>query len=216
MALPDPLVWMVAAYALFMLGVAWGIDKLGRRSAERSASWRTGNFVYHEDHDAWQCHEDQWLWPASFDPDKRVIRYVGQHAVCGRCPVKEACSPTPGPREITKQLDPWPFSEAGRFQRGIALLVAVIGIFLPLAMLIAAHEVLDLVVLGTTVVVVGAAGVYPLARHLWNSPANFPEHLPAEGMADTAASQPQQPSAEELIDRYSTRWSSDRRRVGKD
>ena len=118
--MPDVTVWLIGAYAVFLLAVAWGIDLLGKRSAERSASWRTGNFVYHSDNDAWKCHEDQWLWPAAFDPEKRVIRYEGQHAICGRCPSKNECSPTPGPREITKALDPWPHSETGRFHRGIA------------------------------------------------------------------------------------------------
>lgn len=222
--MPAVTVWMVAAYALFLLGVAWGIDHLGRRSSERSATWRTGNFVYHDDHDAWKCHEDQWLWPAAFDPEKRVIRYQGQHAICGRCPVKATCSPSPGPREITRQLDPWPFSEAGRFQRGLALLVAVIAVFLPLGMLLARHRPLELVVLGTTVVVVVAAGIYPLGRHLWNTPANFPEHLPVEGMEETAQTttsispsnnpSTRDPRAEAaaLVDRYSTRWASDRNR----
>lgn len=230
--MPDPTVWLICGYAAFLLAAAWGIDVLGRRSAERSASWRTGNFVYHPDNDAWKCHEDKWLWPASFDPDKRVIRYVGQHEICGRCPVKDACSPSPGPRELTRQLDPWPFSEAGRFQRGIALAVAVVGVVLPAGALVGSHGPLDAVVLGTTIAVLLGAGVWPLARHLWRSPANFPEHLEREGMAETAAARPAAldpaasaahpgapdltaaaAAARALTDRYATRWAGDRRRV---
>ena len=48
-------------------------------SAEGGAS---GGFSYHEDHDAWTCPEDQWLWPQSFDPDNRVMRYRGSPTVC--------------------------------------------------------------------------------------------------------------------------------------
>lgn len=230
--MPDVTVWLIGAYAVFLLAVAWGIDLLGKRSAERSASWRTGNFVYHSDNDAWKCHEDKWLWPASFDPDKRVIRYVGQHEICGRCPVKDACSPTPGPRELTRQLDPWPFSEAGRFQRGIALAVAVVAVALPAGALVGSHGPLDAVVLGTVIAVVLGAGVWPLARHLWRSPANFPEHLQREGMAETAAGHAAvvpldavgrlgraggvpdtARAAPALTDRHATRWASDRRRL---
>jgi hypothetical protein len=60
----NPLVAMVGGYSLFLLAIAWVVDYLGMRSAHKSAQWRTGNFIYHSDQDAWQCHEDNWLWPA--------------------------------------------------------------------------------------------------------------------------------------------------------
>ena len=104
MGAPDLNVWLVAVYALIMLAVAWGVDVLGSRSARHSMSWRHADFVYHDDVDGWRCHEDQWLWPTAFDPDKRVIRYEGAHAICGRCPSKDSCSPTPGPREIITKI----------------------------------------------------------------------------------------------------------------
>ena len=177
---PDVNVWLVAVYVLVMLAVAWAVDVLGSRSARRSMNWRHADFVYHDDVDGWRCHEDQWLWPTAFAPDKRVIRYEGAHAICGRCPSKETCSPTPGPREITRPVDPWPYSEAGRFHRGVALVIACVGIFLSLSMMTLFHGPDDLVVLGTTLAIM-AAGTYPLARHLWNTPDNAPAHLPHVG-----------------------------------
>lgn len=220
METPSVTVLLVSAYAAVLLVVAWLFDHMGRKSAHRSAEWRTGNFVYHDDQDAWRCHEDQWLWPASFDPDKRVIRYQGQHAICGRCPAKEECSPTPGPRELTRQLDPWPHSEAGRFHRGISLAVGVVAIFMSTAMLLGAKNAADYIVLSATIFVSLVATV-PLARHLWDTPSNFPEsikHLAQEGSSDVpdvAGSQtdPAQPTVEQLADRYAKRWSSDTRRV---
>lgn len=186
MAPPDVSAWLVAAYALVMLGVAWAVDVLGSRSARRSLNWRHADFVYHDDVDGWRCHEDQWLWPTAFDPDKRVIRYEGAHAICGRCPAKSTCSPTPGPREITRPVDPWPYSEAGRFHRGLALAIAATGVFLCLSMTVVLHQVPDLIVLGTTLAIM-AAGTYPLARHLWNTPASAPEHLPHVGTKELGA-----------------------------
>ena len=121
---PDLSVWLIAVYALIMLAAAWAVDVLGSRSARHSMSWRHSDFMYHDDVDGWRCHEDQWLWPTAFDPDKRVIRYEGAHAICGRCPSKDSCSPTPGPREITRPVDPWPYSDAGRFHRGVGLVIA--------------------------------------------------------------------------------------------
>lgn len=223
MAAPSLTVLLVSGYALLLLGIAWLFDRMGERSATRSARWRTGNFVYHEDQDAWKCHEDQWLWPASFDPDKRVIRYQGQHAICGRCPIKQECSPTPGPRELTRQVDPWPYSDAGRFHRGISLCVAVIAVFLPAAMLLGAKSVTDTIVLVATVLV-GLIAAVPLARHLWHTPSNFPQHLVADASSDGPGVEDGQaagdetagdetPTLEGIVDRYATRWASDRRRV---
>ena len=144
-------------------------------------SWRHADFVYHDDVDGWRCHEDQWLWPTAFDPDKRVIRYEGAHAICGRCPSKDSCSPTPGPREITRPVDPWPYSDAGRFHRGVGLVIACVGVFIPLLLMVAFHATGDLIVLGTTTVIVIVTGVLPLARHLRSTPDNAPAHLPHVG-----------------------------------
>lgn len=88
---PSLQVVLTCCYSLFLLTVAWLLDVLGRHSARMSREWKTTNFVYHDDRDGWKCHEDHWLWPASFDPQKRVVRYRGQHEICGRCPVKDTC-----------------------------------------------------------------------------------------------------------------------------
>lgn len=177
----------VCGYAVVLLVIAVAFDRLGARSAIRSAAWRTGNFLYHDDADAWKCHEDQWLWPASFDPDKRVVRYVGQHAICGRCPAKAECSPTPGPREITRQVDPWPHSEAGRFHRGVSLAVAAVALMMVVVtLLVASTGPADVVLLLSALALVLAVGI-PLARHLWNTPDGFPQHLDLERGADSGA-----------------------------
>lgn len=183
---PGLSVWLVSAYALALLGAAWLVDTLGSRSARRSLDWRHADFVYHDDVDGWKCHEDQWLWPTAFDPDKRVIRYAGAHAICGRCPQKDTCSPTPGPRELTRPVDPWPYSEAGRFHRGLALAIAVVGCFLSLFLMVLFTAPADRVLLAATFVVM-SAGTYPLARHLWSTPENAPAHLPHIGSEALAA-----------------------------
>ena len=177
MGQPSLDVMLVCGYAVVLLAVAVLFDRMGARSAVRSAAWRTGNFLYHDDADAWKCHEDQWLWPASFDPEKRVVRYVGQHAICGRCPAKTECSPTPGPREITRQVDPWPHSEAGRFHRGVSVAIACVALMMVLvSLLFTTRTPADLVMLLAALALVLTVGI-PLARHLWNTPDGFPEHL---------------------------------------
>jgi len=63
----------------------------------------------------------------------------------------------------------------------VGLVIACVGVFIPMLLMVAFHATGDLIVLGTTTVVVIVAGVLPLARHLWNVPDNAPAHLPHVG-----------------------------------
>ena len=197
MTAPAVSVWLVAAYALMLVAIAWGFDLAARKSSARAARWRTGGFVYHTDHDAWVCPQDQWLWPTSFDPEHRVMRYRALPTVCNGCPVKSTCTTSSHGREISREIDPWPHSETGRFHRGIACTVAGLALVMLLGMLVGNHSVTDVLVLVGTCVIVFAAAV-PLGRHLWATPSNAPAHLPhRSGQEDAVAN---------AIDRYSTRW----------
>jgi hypothetical protein len=204
-ASPTAAAWLVAGYALALLATAWGVDVMARRVSQRAAQWRSGQFRYHADHDAWVCPQDQWLWPSSFDPKHRVMRYRAKPSVCNSCPVKSTCTTSEHGREISREIDPWPHSEAGRFHRGIACCVAALGVVMPLVMLARLHSPADLLVLIGVITVVLAASL-PLAGHLWRTPSNAPEHLPHRtGMEDQVAL---------AVDRYSTRWGASR--PGKD
>lgn len=197
MSTPSVSVLLVVAYAGFLLAVAYAFDRLARRTSARSARWRTGSFSYHPDHDAWLCPQDQWLWPHSFDPDQRVIRYRAKPAVCNACPVKDTCTTSPHGREVTREVDPWPHSEAGRFHRGIACSVAALAVVLPAGMLLSGPGLGDVLVLVAAVAAAVAAGI-PLARHLWRTPSGFPDHLPHRRVGA-----PPGPA-----DRFATRWGS--------
>lgn len=134
------------------------------------------------------------------------MRYRALPVVCNSCPAKSGCTTSDHGREISREVDPWPHSDAGRFHRGIACCVAALGIVLPLATLIANHSAPDALVLIGTVLVVALFGL-PLARHLWNTPSNAPEHLPHRtAIEDQVAA---------AIDRYSTRWGSWERKEDK-
>ncbi|MGO8962243.1 hypothetical protein [Mycobacterium sp.] len=197
MAPPSASVWLVAGYALVLVAIAWGFDEMARRVSRRAARWRTGGFVYHPDHDGWVCPQDQWLWPTSFDPQHRVTRYRASPVVCNSCPVKPDCTSSDHGRELSRQVDPWPYSDSGRFHRGIACSVAALGVVMPLAMLVGQHTAADVVALVAAALLVVIAGL-PLARHLQNSPSNAPDHLPhLSALEDQVAA---------AIDRYSTRW----------
>lgn len=186
MALIDPAVWFAIAYGVFLLLVAHVLDHLARRTATRTNDWRSGGFTYHEDHDAWMCPEDQWLWPISFDPDNRVMRYRATPTVCNACPVKETCTTSDNGRQVGRNVDPWPNSEAERFHRGIACVVVVLGLVWPLAAMLQDRTSLELAVLGAGAGAI-ALGSWPLWSHLRRSPAGFPDHVKVEGLDETVA-----------------------------
>lgn len=201
MTSPTAAAWLVAGYALALVATAWGVDVMARRVSQRAAQWRSGQFRYHADHDAWVCPQDHWLWPSSFDPKHRVMRYRAKPSVCNSCPVKSTCTTSEHGREISREIDPWPHSEAGRFHRGIACCVATLGVVMPLVMLARLHSPADVLVLIGVIAIAVAAGL-PLAGHLWRTPSNAPEHVAHRtGLEDQVAI---------AVDRYSTRWGTGR------
>lgn len=197
---PTTAAWLMAGYALGLVAVAWGFDVMARRTSLRAARWRIGNFRYHADHDAWVCPQDQWLWPTSFDPGSRVMRYRAKPSVCNSCPVKSTCTSSEHGREISREVDPWPYSEAGQFHRGISCAVAGLALIMLVAMVFSKHGGGDLLVLGITAMIVIGTGI-PLARHLWASPSGAPEHLPHRSGEEEAVAK--------TVDRFATRWGGD-------
>lgn len=187
---------LVCCYSAVLLGVAYAFDRMARRVAVKSQRWRTGSFRYHADHDAWTCVQDQWLWPASYDPEQRVIRYRGKPSVCNACPVKSTCTGSHHGREVTREIDPWPHSEAGRFHRGIACCIASLAVLLPAGMLVWRPNLVELALLGCTIAVAALLWL-PLARHLWSTPSGFPEHIPQQTLYE-----------EVPTDRFTTLWGS--------
>jgi len=165
-------VFLAVGYAIFLLGVAIGLDLLARHSHTRSERYRTAGFTYHPSHDAWICPEDQLLVRSEVDHERRLVRYRGRPQICNYCPAKAECTDSEEGREVVRAMDPWPHSEAGRFHRGISLAVALIAGLILLAEAIRNHDPLDLAVLGATLVIVAL-----MAWHLHSAfratPANF-------------------------------------------
>jgi len=132
-----------------------------------------------------------------------VTRYRASPTVCNSCQVKDTCTTSDKGREISRNIDPWPHSEAGRFHRGIACSVAVLAILLPLVSMIGRSAleagILALVAAGATV------ASWPMWSHLRRAPAGFPEHVPVE-RAEGAAP-PQTPRGPDVgTDRFTTTW----------
>jgi hypothetical protein len=203
-------VWLAAGYCLALVGLAYVIDGLARRAAAVSEGGLSGGFTYHSDHDAWKCPQDQWLWPQSFDPHNRVMRYRGTPSVCNACPVKATCTTSPSGREVQRVVDSWPASEAARFHRGIACLVVVLGLVWPVGTALTDPGADSLLIL--TVAVLGALLLsVPLWSHLRRTTVVIPEGMLHRSLDDAVAER--DAAAAALIRRRSS-YGSDRREPG--
>jgi hypothetical protein len=109
------------------------------------------------------------------------VRYRARAHVCNACPRKDACTDSDHGREIVRPLDPWPHSEAGRFHRGISLLMVALGLLIVVVEAVRHHDAPELALLAAVVVAGGLAARW-LARDLRMHPANFPEPSPSQGL----------------------------------
>jgi hypothetical protein len=164
---------LAAGYAAFLLCVAGGLDLLARRSHVRSERYRTAGFTYHPTHDAWICPEEQVLTRSETDQELRLVRYRGRPQICNHCPAKTDCTDSEEGREVVRAMDPWPHSEAGRFHRGISVVLALVAGLILAAETLRNHAPLELVVLGAALVVVALAA-WHFHSAFRSTPANFP------------------------------------------
>jgi hypothetical protein len=177
----SPEALMFAGYGAFLLAAATLLEWLSAHTHRRSLRYRTAGFTYDEQLDHWVCPEGQHLWPHEFDHERRLVRYRAKAHVCNACPRKAACTDSDRGREIVRPLDPWPHSEAGRFHRGISLLMVVLGLLIVVVEAARHHDGSELALLAA-VLVVGALAACWLARDLRVHPANFPAPSPSQGL----------------------------------
>jgi hypothetical protein len=164
---------LAAGYGLFLALAALGLDALARHSHRRSELYRTAGFTYLEQVDAWDCPEGERLHRVDTDLEARLARYRARPQVCNACPRKNDCTESDGGREVSRPLDPWPHSEAGRFHRGIAVAIVGFGMLVICAGAALHHAGGDLAVLGAGLLLSTAVGLYLLAD-LRSAPSGFP------------------------------------------
>lgn len=192
---PHPEVLLVGGYAVILLGVAAVLDRMAQHTQQRSERFRTAGFSYLPQHDAWTCSQDAMLWPMEYDKEHHLVRYRAKPSVCNSCEAKPGCTSSSDGREVTRALAPWPHSEAGRFHRGMSMvLVGLAAILLVVAG--ARHVEPSTLVLGVPLLGAVLLGLRYTA-HFRATPANFPAPSPATGLRVTPISR--------------TRWGSDAR-----
>jgi hypothetical protein len=164
---------LAAGYGLFLVLAALGLDVLARHSHRRSELYRTAAFTYFDHLDVWECPQGEQLHRVETDVQQRLARYRARARVCNACPRKGDCTDSDTGREVTRALDPWPHSEAGRFHRAIAIAMVAFGMLVVLAGVALHHEPGDVAVLGTALLIGAAVGLYLLAD-LRSTPSGFP------------------------------------------
>lgn len=190
---------LAAGYGGLLLLIAVVMEWLSAHTHRRSLRYRTAGFAYDAIHDHWECPEGQHLWPHEFDADRRLVRYKAKAHLCNGCPRKEACTDSNTGREVVRPLDPWPHSEAGRFHRGLAVLLVAVAVFVQSVGLVRHHAPTEAALLVGTLVGAGLIGRW-LVRDLRTHPANFPG--PGIPVADAGGRRPH------------SRWASQNRTRG--
>ena len=170
-AAPETL--MAAGYVVFLTAAALALDLLARSSHRRAQSYRTAGFTYHASSDAWECPEGERLHRVEVDPHMRLIRYRARAHVCNGCRLKEACTDSDEGREISRAIDPWPHSEAGRFHRVIALVMVGLALLVLAAAAALNHGSSDVLILCAALLFSALTAVF-LLSDFREAPSGFP------------------------------------------
>ena len=165
-------VFLFAGYAALLLVVAVLLEWLSAHTHRRSLRYRTAGFEYNADHDHWRCPEEQYLWPYEIDHDRRLVRYRAKARICNACPRKQACTDSSSGREIVRPLDSWPHSEAGRFHRGLSLVLVALSLLMLVAAGVRNHNPEEAALLGALFVAALLVGRM-LGNDFRAHPSNF-------------------------------------------
>jgi len=120
-------VFLALAYALFLMGVAFLLERLARRSQKRAEGYRHSGFIYFRDLDYWECPAGHQLVQLHTDHQRRVTTYRAPPSACNSCPLKLNCTDSDEGRLLERRLDTWIESELRQFHRGISLALLLLA-----------------------------------------------------------------------------------------
>ena len=163
-------VFLAAAYAVFLLLTATGLEFLARHSHHRSKQMSLAGFRYHRRHDVWECPTGQQLKPIATDYAQRLVRYRAAAHVCNACSMKHLCTESDEGREIEHNPHSWLESEMARFHRGISLALLFLAGLLLVVEIIRHQRLIDLLILSGFLVPIGLVGSNLLSAFLTARP----------------------------------------------
>jgi hypothetical protein len=120
-------VFLALAYALFLIGVAFLLERLARRSQKRAEGYRHSGFIYFRDFDYWECPAGHQLIQLHTDHRRRVTTYRAPASACNSCSLKLNCTDSDEGRVLERRLDTWLESELRQFHRGISLALLLLA-----------------------------------------------------------------------------------------
>jgi hypothetical protein len=173
MSAPAPEAIVVAGYAAFLVLAAGLLDLAARHTHARAERFRIAGFDFDHRLDAWRCPEGQHLHRVETDLAARVARYRAAARICNSCPSKPGCTDSNAGREVVRPLDPWPWSEAGRFHRGICVVLLALAALLLAIELARHHAPAEVAMCGGLLAIVVALGLRAGASFR-TTPTGFP------------------------------------------
>ena len=126
-------VFLALAYALFLMGVAFLLERLARRSQKRAEGYRHSGFVYFRDLDYWECPAGHQLVQLHTDHQRRVTTYRAPASACNSCSLKLNCTDSNEGRLLERRLDCWLESELRQFHRAISCALLLLATVMLLA-----------------------------------------------------------------------------------
>jgi hypothetical protein len=116
-----------AGYAVLLVGIAFVLQHLGRRSHKMAEQIHVAGFSYHPELDVWKCPTGQHLGRRASDERWGIVVYQAPAHVCNACHCKPGCTDSDEGRQIEHHLDSWLKSELRRFHRAFSLVLLLIA-----------------------------------------------------------------------------------------
>jgi len=118
---------LALTYALFLMAVAFVLERLARRSQKRAEGYRNSGFIYFRELDYWECPAGHQLVQLHTDYQRRVTLYRAPASACNSCSLKLNCTESDQGRLLERRLDTWFESELRQFHRGISLALLLLA-----------------------------------------------------------------------------------------
>jgi hypothetical protein len=162
-------VLLALAYALFLIGIAFVLELVARRSHKRAEDYRNAGFVYFRDLDYFDCPGGHQLVKLETHHQGQIASYHAPASVCNSCPLKVNCTDSRAGRTLERRLDTWVESELHRFHRGISITLLLLATLLLVAEAFRYSHAHDRSVLVLVLIPVGFASVKLLSSSVFTA-----------------------------------------------